>query len=42
LGFGHVILLWASAMAPFEKLCVGTAAVSFLTLLGATLMLFAH
>jgi len=29
-------------MAPFEKICVGTAAVSFLGLIGATLILVAH
>ncbi|MGY2901366.1 hypothetical protein ACVWVY_000387 [Bradyrhizobium sp. URHC0002] len=29
-------------MAPFEKVCVGTAAVSFLGLIGATLILVAH
>jgi hypothetical protein len=29
-------------MAPFEKVCVGTAAVSFLGLIGATLMLVVH
>jgi len=27
-------------MATFEKLCVGAAAVGFVTLVGATLMLF--
>ncbi len=26
-------------MAPFEKVCVGTATISFLTLIGATLIL---
>jgi hypothetical protein len=29
-------------MAPLEKVCVGTAAVSFLGLIGATLILVAH
>jgi len=29
-------------MAPFEKVCVGTAALSFLGLIGATLILVAH
>jgi len=29
-----------SAMAPFEKMCVGTAAISFLMLIGGTVMLF--
>jgi hypothetical protein len=38
--FEDVILLWASAVAPFEKICMGTAAVSLLTLVGAILMLF--
>jgi hypothetical protein len=29
-------------MAPFEKACVGTAAISFLGLIGAMLILVAH
>jgi hypothetical protein len=29
-------------MAPFEKACIGTAAVSFLGLIGAALMLIVH
>ena len=31
-----------SGMAPFERVCVGTAVVSFLGLIGATLMLIVH
>jgi hypothetical protein len=29
-------------MVPFEKVCVGTAVLSFLTLIGATVMLLTY
>ena len=36
----RIIFALGSTTATFEKLCVGTAIVSFLGLIGATLMLF--